>query len=286
MSKENFMDQVKAFRAKTKAPLGRCMQVLREANGDEAEALKLLRREEMKAAGKKSERDTNDGVVFALISDDKKKIALVEVTCETESVAKNEIFTDFVFKISTALLKASSDISSRDAFLALSVDKEHTVESYRMAQIGVLGENVQVSRHIVLETDGFWSSYRHGMRIVVALALEKEDDALGRGLAMHVAAMKPRAVDAHDFPQEERDAAMAKFRQEAIDSGKPEAIVDKIAQGKFAKWLGELTLSGQVFIKELEKSASEQRKVGVCLQDAGNRVLAFRTMTLHEPDQA
>jgi elongation factor Ts len=284
MSKPTFIEQVKAFRAKTNAPLGRCSQVLKAAGGDEEKALKLLREEELKSAGKKGERETKEGLLKGFVSKDGKKVAVVEMLCETDSVAKNKFFLEFVERVGQALLMASDLTMNHDAFMGMSLDSENTVESARVALVGVMGENIRLGRFRLLETTGFWSVYCHGTRIAVPLALAHEDEELGRSVAMHVAAMSPEAIDENDLAADVREASIARFRQEALESGKPEAIVDKIAQGKFNKWVGEVTLYGQTFIKELVKPAGEQRTVGQCVAAQKNQVLSFERVVLHGMD--
>lgn len=238
---------VAALRAKTDAPMMECKKALTEADGDLDKAEEILRVKLGNKATKAAARITAEGVVGVSINADGKTGAIIEVNCETDFVAKNDEFLQLT-KASVELVvsKNPADVA---ALSALSLG-EGTVESTRTALIGKIGENMSFRRFVRLEAKGKLLSYIHGgAKIGVLLDLIGGDDQLGKDLAMHIAASKPKALDNSGVPAElletERRIAIEKARAD----NKPEAMLEKIADGTVQKYLKEVTLLAQVFVK-------------------------------------
>ena len=238
---------VAALRAKTDAPMMECKKALTEADGDLDKAEEILRVKLGNKATKAAARITAEGVVGVSINADGKTGAIIEVNCETDFVAKNDEFLQLT-KASVELVvsKNPADVAALSA-LPLG---EGTVESTRTALIGKIGENMSFRRFVRLEAKGKLLSYIHGgAKIGVLLDLIGGDDQLGKDLAMHIAASKPKALDNSGVPAElletERRIAIEKARAD----NKPEAMLEKIADGTVQKYLKEVTLLAQVFVK-------------------------------------
>jgi elongation factor Ts len=238
---------VKELREKTDAPMMECKKALTEAAGDMAKAEEILRVKLGNKASKAATRVTTEGVVGVYIADDGKLGAILEVNCETDFVAKNEDFLALVKKsVELVATKAPADVAALSG-LPLG---EGTVESTRAALVGKIGENMSLRRFQRFEAQGKLYSYIHGgAKIGVLLDLVGGDEQLGKDLAMHIAASKPKAlsvsgVDAALIETERRIAL-----EKAKESGKPENMLEKIAEGAVQKFLKEVTLLGQVFIK-------------------------------------
>jgi elongation factor Ts len=239
---------VKELREKTDAPMMECKRALTEAGGDLVKAEELLRVKLGNKASKAAARVTAEGVVSMHISADGKLAAIAEVNCETDFVAKNDDF--LAFANSVAALVAAQNPSDVAALSALAL-ADGTVESTRTALIGKLGENVAVRRFARVPCQGKAFSYVHGgAKIGVLVDLVGGDETLGRDLAMHIAANKPVSLSRDQVPAEliekERNIAMMK----AAESGKPAEIVAKMVDGTIQKFLKEVTLLGQPFVKD------------------------------------
>ena len=239
---------VRELRDKTDAPMMECKKALVEAGGDLAKAEELLRIRLGNKASKAATRTAAEGVVAVHVAPDARTGAIVEVNCETDFVAKTEDFLSFA--TSLADLAAKRNPTDTAALGALPLDGI-TVEEARKALVGRIGENMFVRRFARIEAKGRLSHYIHGgAKIGVLLDYSGGDDQLGRDLAMHVAASKPIGLSKDDVPPEivrkERDIAAAK----AAESGKPDDIVKKMVDGSVQKYLKEVTLLGQSFVKD------------------------------------
>lgn len=236
---------VKDLREKTDAPMMECKKALTEANGDMAKAEEILRVKLGSKASKAASRVTAEGIVAICV--DGAKAAMVEVNCETDFVAKNDDFLAFSQNVAKLVCAGGvADVQSLgDKPLGAG-----TVESQRSALVGKIGENISVRRFQTFQAKGKMYSYVHGgSKIGVLVDLVGGDEALGRDLAMHIAASKPKAldssgVDASLIETERRIAA-----EKAAESGKPAEIVAKMVEGTVQKFLKEVTLLGQVFVK-------------------------------------
>ena len=258
---------VKALREKTDAPMMECKKALTEADGDMAKAEEILRVRLGNKASKAASRVAAEGVVGTYLAADGKLGALVEVNCETDFVAKNEDFLAFARNL--AELVAKNDPADVAALSALSIDGTPG-EELRKTLVGRIGENMSIRRFQRLQAKGRLSSYVHGgSKIGVVVDVVGGDEALSKDLAMHIAASKPVALDKGEVSAElierEREIAM----QKAAESGKPANIVEKMVEGSVQKFLKEVTLLGQPFVKD-DKQTIEQ-----LLKSKGAQVARF-----------
>jgi elongation factor Ts len=265
---------VKELREKTDAPMMECKKALTEAGGDIAKAEEILRVKLGSKAAKASARVTAEGVVGIHIAADGKLGAIVEVNCETDFVAKNDEFLAFTRAL--AVLVASSNPADVAALSALPMNGP-TVDQNRTALVGKIGENMSIRRFARLEAKGRLASYVHGgSKIGVLLDVVGGDELLAKDLAMHIAAGKPKALDATGVPAElietERRIALEKARE----AGKPEAMLAKIAEGSVQKYLKEVTLLGQPFVKD------DKLTVEALLKSKGASVARFELYVVGE----
>ena len=245
---------VMALRAKTDAPMMDCKKALTEAEGDEQRAEELLRVRFGNKASKASSRVAAEGAVEALISIDGKTGVLLEVNSETDFCAKNDEFKDFVKNLSLAILENKpTDI---DALSKVKINGV-SVEELRTLLIGKIGENITPRRFEFLTAKGELYSYIHGVKIGVILDLEGGNKELGRDIAMHIAALKPKAIDKSGINNELIETERRVAIEKAKEAGKPEAMLSKIADGTVNKFLKEITLLNQTFVKDDKISIEE-----------------------------
>ena len=238
---------VKELREKTDAPMMECKKALTEAGGDLQKAEEILRVKLGNKASKAAARVTAEGIVGLYLSADGKIAAMVEVNCETDFVAKNDDFLALVN--GSAKLIAEHNPADVAALSALPMG-EGTVESTRAALVGKIGENMSIRRFVRVAAEGKVASYVHGgSKIGVLVDVVGGDEALAKDLAMHIAASKPKSLDSSgvsaDLIEAERRVAIEKARE----AGKAEEMITKIAEGSVQKFLKEVTLLGQVFVK-------------------------------------
>ncbi len=238
---------VKALREKTDAPMMECKKALTEADGDMAKAEEILRVKLGNKATKAATRIAAEGVVGMYLSADGKLGAVAEVNSETDFVAKNDEF--IALAKGCAELVATKNPADVAALAALPMG-DGTVETTRAALVGKIGENMTIRRFARIEAKGRLSSYVHGgSKIGVLVDVTGGDETLGKDIAMHIAASKPKALDASGVPAELLDTERRIAIEKARESGKPEAMLDKIADGTVQKYLKDVTLLGQVFVK-------------------------------------
>jgi len=238
---------VKELRERTDAPMMECKKALAEAGGDMAKAEEILRVKLGNKASKAASRIAAEGVVAVSVSADGKLATMVEVNCETDFVAKNDDFLAFARDLARLVAeKSPADVAQLSA-LPLG---EGTVESTRLALVGRIGENMSIRRFARVAAKGRIASYVHGgSKIGVLVDVAGGDAELGKDLAMHIAASKPKSLDATGVPGELLDAERRIAIEKAREAGKPEAMLEKIAEGTVQKFLKEVTLLGQVFVK-------------------------------------
>ena len=247
---------VKELREKTDAPMMECKKALEEADGDIARAEELLRVKLGSKASKAASRVTAEGLVGLYIADDNKQGAVVEINCETDFVAKNDDFLAFVAQIAQLVSeKNPADVAA----LSELPFGEGTVETTRSALVGKIGENISVRRFERFETTNSLASYVHGGRIGVLVEFDGADE-VGKDLAMHIAATKPRALNADGVPAELLEAERSVAAQKAAESGKPAEIVEKMVEGSVQKYLKEVTLLSQPFVKNDKQSVEQMLK--------------------------
>ena len=260
---------VKELREKTDAPMMECKKALSEAAGDMAKAEEILRIKLGSKATKAATRITAERVVAVSIAENGKTGAIIEVNCETDFVAKNDDFLSLTKSCADLIVtKSPVDVS---ALSALPVG-EGTVETARTALVGKIGENMSLRRFVRVEAKGKLASYIHGgAKIGVLVDVVGGDEQLGRDLAMHIAASKPKSLDASGVSPELIDSERRVAIEKAKEAGKPEAMLEKIAEGTVQKYLKDVTLLGQVFVKaEDGKQTIEQ-----LLKSKGASVASF-----------
>jgi elongation factor Ts len=238
---------VKELREKTDAPMMECKKALTEAGGDLAKAEEILRVKLGNKATKAATRIAAEGVVGMYLSTDGKLGAVAEVNSETDFVAKNDEF--IALAKGCAELVATKNPADVAALSALPMG-EGTVETTRAALVGKIGENMTLRRFVRIEAKGKLSSYVHGgSKIGVLVDVTGGDEQLGKDLAMHIAASKPKSLDASGVPADLLDMERRIAVEKAREAGKPEAMLVKIAEGTVQKYLKDVTLLGQVFVK-------------------------------------
>ncbi|MDA0248480.1 MAG: translation elongation factor Ts, partial [Proteobacteria bacterium] len=237
---------VKELREKTDAPMMECKKALTEADGDLEKAEEILRVRLGSKASKAASRIAAEGVVA--IATRESLAAIVELNCETDFVAKNDDFLGFAADLARIAMDQAS-VTTVDTLSAQPLSGQ-TVEEVRTALVGKLGENVSVRRFQRLEAKGRFYTYIHGgAKIGVLLDLVGGDETLGRDIAMHIAASKPRSLDASGVDPQLIEAERRVAKEKAAESGKPPEIAEKMVEGAVQKFLKEVTLLGQVFVK-------------------------------------
>jgi elongation factor Ts len=252
------------LRQRTGLGMMECKKALTESAGDMAKAEELLRIKSGAKASKAAGRVAAEGVVGAYVTPDDRKGAMVEVNCETDFVSRNEDFAGFARKL--AQLIVDSNAADVNALAALPLDGG-TVESVRQALVQKLGENISLRRFTRFETTGQLAQYLHGGgRIGVTVEYTGGDAQVGRDIAMHVAAgaapgaIRPVAVSRTDVPAELIDKERTIYTAQAAESGKPADIVAKMVEGRVNKFLAEVTLLGQPFVKNPDDTVEKHLK--------------------------
>src|SRR5512139_2555186 len=267
---------VAELRAKTDAPMMECKKALTEADGDMGGAEEILRVKLGSKAGKAAARITAEGVVAASVSGSTG--AMVEINCETDFVSKNESF--LAFARSCAELVAQHAPANVAALSALPLAQDGfgpTVEDVRKGLIGKIGENMTIRRFKRYAGGGKLAHYLHGTRIGVVVEFDG-DDVAARDVAMHVAAMKPKALSAAEVPAELVEVERRVAAEKAAESGKPADIVAKMVEGSVQKFLKEVSLLDQVFVK----AADGKQTVGAMLKAAKTEVKGFTLYVVGE----
>jgi elongation factor Ts len=267
---------VGALRAKTDAPMMECKKALTEADGDMERAEEILRVKLGSKAGKASSRITAEGVVAASAAG--QTAALVEVNCETDFVSKNDDFLSFSQAL--ADLAASRNPADLAALAALPLSQAGfgpTVEDVRKGLIGKIGENISVRRFKRYADGGKLARYLHGTRIGVLVEFDG-DEVAAKDVAMHVAAMKPAALSSAEVPVELVDKERKIAAEKAAESGKPAEIVAKMVDGSVQKFLKEVSLLDQAFVK----AADGKQTVAAMLKDKKTTVKGFTLYVVGE----
>jgi elongation factor Ts len=240
---------VKELRERTGSGMMECKKALVAADGDIEVAVEEMRKSGLAKADKKAGRVAADGIIAIEISADGKSAVMLEVNSETDFVAKADDFVTFVNEVAAKVL--AEQPADLDALKELTLASGETVETTRQALVAKIGENIQVRRFTTLSTDsGVIGSYRHGERIGTMVQLNGGDQDLAKDLAMHVAASRPQAISAADLPQELLDKERDIVATQARDSGKPENIIEKMIEGRMKKFVNEISMLGQPFVKD------------------------------------
>lgn len=254
--------QVKELRERTGLGMMECKQALVEAKGDDELAVEILRKRAGAKVEKKAARTAAEGVISIFVNDDRKVAGMVEVNSETDFVAKEEKFQAFAAAVAERVAEADpADIEALQQ-QPLRTGANETVAKAREALVSTMGENINVRRFVRLQTDGHIGSYIHGRRIGVIVELDGGDEGLARDIAMHVAASRPEFVSKGDIPAplivKEREIFIA----QAKESGKPDDIIEKMVDGRINKYLNEISLLGQPFVKDPDITVEKLLKGG------------------------
>ncbi|MDH5358518.1 MAG: translation elongation factor Ts, partial [Gammaproteobacteria bacterium] len=259
---------VKELRERTGSGMMECKKALVESNGDIDAAIEAMRKAGLAKADKKSDRVAAEGVIAIETSADGKRAVMLEINAETDFVAKADDFVEFVNKVAKKVLEAQPN--DLDALMALALnDAGDSIETVRQALVAKIGENIQIRRFTLMSTDdGVIGSYRHGDRIGTMVKLTGGDMALAKDLAMHVAASRPQAVSGADLPAELLEKERDIVATQARDSGKPEAIIEKMVEGRMSKFVNEISLLGQAFVKDPDVTIEKLLKQADAMVDA------------------
>ncbi len=263
---------VKELRERTGAGMMECKRALVETAGDMDAAIELLRKSGKAKADKKASRIAADGRI--IVTTDGSKAVIVEVNSETDFVAEDENFVAFAESVAaTALVGQAEDV---EALMAESGADGKMLEAARTELISKVGENISVRRFARIDAAEHLGNYTHGARIGALVSLSGGDANLARDIAMHVAASKPVCIDETGVPAETLEDERRFFTEQAKDSGKPAEIIEKMVTGRMLKFLKEITLLGQPFVKDPDVS------VGKLLSSAGASVTDFQRYELGE----
>ena len=247
---------VKELRDRTGAGMMDCKKALVETNAELEAAIDLMRASGAAKAAKKAGRVASEGLVNVTISDDNKQAAILEVNSETDFVTKGSAFIDFVDSLGRLALKNKPE--SVESFLGQKLDSGETVDEARENIIAKIGENISVRRVQIISTEtGILGAYKHGDRIAVLTVLASQDSALAKDVAMHIAASRPECISEDQLSEELLEREKAIFIEQARESGKPDNIIEKMIVGRMKKFVNEVTLYGQSFVKDPDVTVGE-----------------------------
>jgi len=256
---------VKKLRELTDAPMMECKKFLEKTEGDIEKAIEEMRKSGAAKAAKKEGRITAEGIILVAISEDSKTGIIIEVNSETDFVAKSDDFKTFCTELLTVALKNKT--ATLDALLKAPM-QDATVEAARQSLIAKIGENINIRRVELIESEHEVAHYKHGDRIGVLVNF-KGAEQLGKDLAMHIAASKPEVVTPEQVSEEMINKEKEIFMSQAAESGKPQEIIEKMVTGRINKFLNEISLHGQPFVKDPDMT------VGKLLKDNNAEVYNF-----------
>lgn len=266
---------VKELRERTGAGMMECKKALVETDGDIESAIEHMRKSGLAKADKKSGRVAAEGVIAIELSTDGKKAAMVEVNSETDFVSKGDDFENFSASVAKSVLEgAPTDI---DALMNMTLHgSSESVNDTRQAMVSKIGENIQVRRFIGLSTENQFGFYLHGVSIGVIVELKGGDAGLARDIAMHISWSHPLCIDEKGVPEEMLAKEKEIFVAQAKESGKPDNIIEKMVEGRIRKYLAEITLVGQAFVKDSDTT------VGKLLESHGAEVISYHRLEVGE----
>ena len=249
---------VKKLRTLTNVGMMDCKKALMDSQGDFQKARLLLKERGQSKADSKTGRITAQGIVSIEIEESKNLALVLEINCETDFAAKDDQFVEFSNQISNLLV--NEKIENIDQLLNSSISGFERVEDFRKSVVAKLGENITIRRFARIFYQGTLGSYIHGNKIAALVDLDIDDKDLAKNLAMQVAASKPQYIDQTDIPKEIIDGESRILRSHADQEGKPKEIIEKIVTGKLNKYLNEITLLGQEYIKDSDLNVSQLLK--------------------------
>lgn len=267
---------VNKLRMQTGAGMMDCKKALTEAEGDFEKAVDILRKKGAKVAANRGDREAKEGQVIAKVTSDAKRGVIVAVNCETDFVAKNEDFANFANTILNIAIEKNP--SSIDELKTLPYNSEITINDKIMEQVGKIGEKIDISKYEVIEAAKVVAYNHPGNRLATIVGFSKNDvkEDVAKDVAMQIAAMAPVAVDKGDVDQATLDRELDIAREQVRAEGKPEDMVEKIAQGKLNKFYKEMTLVNQEFIKDSKKTVGQYIKES----DKDLSITGFRRVAL------
>ncbi|MBT3965561.1 MAG: elongation factor Ts, partial [Candidatus Thioglobus sp.] len=240
---------VKELRERTGAGMMDCKKALTETDGDMEAAIDLMRTSGAAKAAKKAGRVAAEGLINVSIADDGKTAIILEVNSETDFVTKGDAFIDFVNTLGALALKTTP--TNIEEFLSQTLDNGDSLEKAREDIVAKVGENVAIRRVQTVTVDnGVIGAYKHGERIAVLTVLEGGDETLAKDIAMHIAATRPECITEEELSSDLLEREKAIFVEQARESGKPDNIIEKMIVGRMKKFVGEVTLYGQAFVKD------------------------------------
>ena len=262
---------VKELRERTQAGMMECKKALTETNGDIDAAIEYMRKAGLAKADKKAGRTAAEGTIVSRTSDDGKAAVLVEINCETDFVTKGEDFQKFASEVADLAIKNLPD--DLDGLLNMKMASGDTVADATKALIAKIGENINVRRYVKAVTDsGVIGTYLHGSRIGVVATLTGGDADLAKDIAMHVAASKPICVSSDQVSPEVIEKEKEIYIAQAAESGKPADIIEKMVMGRINKFLKEITLLGQPFVKDPDTTVEKLLKNANAMVEAFHRL--------------
>ena len=263
-------EQVKKLRERTGAGMMDCKKVLTETNGDEEKAIELLRERGIAKAAKKSDRIAAEGLVTTYVTEDHKIGAVVEVNAETDFVAKNEEFRTFVNDIAKQIVNKAPATVEELLAQKSEAEPDKTVQEVLTNKIATIGENMSIRRFERFEGTGLVESYIHGDgKIGVLVEIDGGDSTLAKDICLQIAAARPEFLSREDVPEDRVAHEMQILKAQAVNEGKPEAVAEKIVQGRIGKFYGEICLVEQEFVKD------PSQKVGKLVESKGAKILRF-----------
>ncbi len=259
---------VAQLRERTGAGMMECKKFLVQTNGDIEQAINEMRKAGQAKADKKADRVAAEGIITVIRSDDLKQAIMLEINSETDFVARDENFTAFANNVAGTALQ--SDTSNVETLLNEKMTGgDRTVEEARQELVAKIGENIKVRRMARLSAEGVIGYYLHGTRIGVMVALKSGDEVLAKDIAMHIAASKPIVISRDQVPADAIENEREIFTAQARESGKPQEIIDKMIEGRINKFIDEVSLLGQPFVKD------PNTKVGQLLKEKNAEISDF-----------
>ena len=262
LTKPNKMDitpsMIKQLRESTGAGMMECKKALMEAEGNNDGAIEILRKSGQAKAAKKSARVAAEGLIAVRIAPDNKTATLLEINCETDFVAKDKQFNDFCGSAANATL--DNDVNTIEDLEKFS-DTQAKIKDLQLSLAAKLGENIQIRRFDKMRRQGdILASYNHGNRIGVLVDMKDGNAELAKDIAMHIAASKPLCISEQELSPELLAKEREILTEQTKQSGKPDHLIDKIVTGKLKKYLNEITLLGQAFVKDLDQTVAQKLK--------------------------